>query len=332
MNLWRIGIDEDSGKVLTEPQAVTTGVAVSSQHPSLSSDGTRIAYEAETDTTNIYQVTFDPSAETVEGEAVPITQGFGRAFYPDPSPDSTWLAYSSWGAKQEDIFVIRPDGTGRRHLTDDLHKDRGPRWSPDGKRIAFYSNRSGQYEIWTINADGSGLEQLTTTPGAVLHPVWSPDGKYIMYSSFASGSYLIELGKPWNEQGPQALPALDNGERLFIVRDWSPDGQRLAGESRRVGGTGDGIVIYSVESQQYRTLTDFGIWPRWLSDGRRLLFWADRKIFLLDVPSGEHRELFSADQVGWSALGLAHDDRTIYFSIQTKEADIWMLTLNEAKD
>ena len=154
----------------------------------------------------------------------------------------------------------------------------------------------------------------------------------MMYSSFASGSYIFELEKPWNEQSPQALPALDNGERLFIVRDWSPDGHWLAGRSIRPDGTGGGIVIYSVDSQEYRSLTDFGIWPRWLNDSRRLLFWAEGKIFLLDAASGEYRDLLAIDQVGWSALGLSPDNRTIYFSIQEKEADIWMLTFHEARE
>src|SRR4030095_2033189 len=92
----------------------------------------------------------------------------------DPSPDGDWLAYYSLG-KQEDIFIIRTDGTGMRQLTDDTFKDREPRWSPDGKRIAFTSNRSGSSEIWAINRDGSGLQQLTQMAGAP-HPAWSPDG------------------------------------------------------------------------------------------------------------------------------------------------------------
>ena len=66
-----------------------------------------------------------------------------------------------------------------RQLTDDVHRDRGPRWSPDGSRLAFYSNRQGPYAVWSIRADGSRLEPLSPT-GRIprpARPTWSPDGR-----------------------------------------------------------------------------------------------------------------------------------------------------------
>ena len=50
---------------------------------------------------------------------------------------------------------MRLDGTERRQLTDDVFKDRRPRWTSDGERILFYSDRSGSYEAWSIRPDGS---------------------------------------------------------------------------------------------------------------------------------------------------------------------------------
>src|SRR5437870_7019296 len=88
---------------------------------------------------------------------------------------------------QEDIFIIKTDGTGLRQLTDDYERDRHPRWSPDGKQITFYSIRSGKYEVWTINRDGSGLRQRTFTtdkPAGALCCAWSPDGTRLSYSFF----------------------------------------------------------------------------------------------------------------------------------------------------
>jgi len=106
-------------------------------------------------------------------------------------------------SKQEDLFIIRKDGTGLRQLTDDNYKDRTPRWSPDGRRIAFYSDRSGMWQAWTINPDGSGLQQITYSPTLVTAPIWSPDGNYIYYRNAGGPPSFFDIRQPWTEQSPR---------------------------------------------------------------------------------------------------------------------------------
>jgi len=155
MNVWRVPIEEKTGKVLGEPESLTTP-ATDAAFLSISRDGRRIAYVQQTVARNIHRIEFDPKTGTIVGQPAGVTHGSTRAQVPHVSPDGEWITFY-FGGKQEDIFVIRKDGSGLRQLTDDVYKDRAPRWSPDGKRIAFYSNRGGKYEIWTIEADGSGL-------------------------------------------------------------------------------------------------------------------------------------------------------------------------------
>jgi Tol biopolymer transport system component/predicted Ser/Thr protein kinase len=323
MNLWRVPIEEQTGKVLGQPEAVTTPSAYTG-HLSFSHDGRRMAYANVVSRANLQQVGFDPNKETVTGQPVWITQGSRRAMAPDLSPDGEWLAFDSQGGQQEDLFVIRQDGTGLRQLTDDIYKDRKPNWSPDGKRIAFYSDRSGKWEIWTINSDGSGLHQLTYTSGTALNPVWSPDGTLLAYRNAAGSPSIIEVGKPWQEQSPRRLPSMSDSND-WAPCSWSPDGRRLAG-GRTPGGAG--IVVYSLESQQYEKLTDFGNNPVWLSDSRRLLFLNQGKVYLVDSQSKQIREVLSAapHDIGF-AIALSRDDRLIYFTLVTTEADIWLMTL-----
>ena len=57
--------------------------------------------------------------------------------------------------KDEEIYLIDPDGSGRLQLTDNAFGDEDPAWSPDGQSIAFSSNRDGNWEIYLMNADGS---------------------------------------------------------------------------------------------------------------------------------------------------------------------------------
>jgi Tol biopolymer transport system component len=325
MNLWRVPIDEESGEVLGDPSPVTTGASAEHAHLSFSADGGRMAYVESVARSNLQEVSFDPSEGSV-GSPVPITRGSNAYGSPDVSTDGQWLVFDSRGG-QEDIFVSRTDGTDRRQLSNDIHKDRIPRWSPDGSRIAFYSNRSGSYEIWTIRPDGSGLQQLTEMPEvSANYPVWSPDGSRMTYRARHLGnSYILDPNKPWEEQTPEALPLLSDAGEYLIVFSWSPDGRWLAGWT--AGGDRAGIAVFSLETREFQKLTDFGAWPQWLGDSRRLLFQAQGKILILDSGSKEYRELLAIPGTFISAPAVSKDGRTIYFTLAEFESDIWLMTV-----
>jgi hypothetical protein len=82
-----------------------------------------------------------------------------------------------------------------------------------------------------------------------------------------------------------------------------------------------------VATRTYRKLTTNGADPVWLSDSRRLLFLDRGKIHLLDIATGITRELVSAtpEEIARRGFAIAPDDRHIYFSVSTTEADVWML-------
>jgi Tol biopolymer transport system component len=326
MNLWRVPVDERSGKPQGRAEAVTTGVGASSQHVTISKDGHRIAYVSRVETMNLQKVTFDPEAGAAVGMPAWITRGSRSLAQPEPSPDGKLLAFNSSG-KQEDVFVAQADGTGLHQLTDDAFIDRAARWSPDGQRIAFYSDRTGKYELWVIKRDGSGLQQLTWSPGA-HYPVWSPDGRRMVYSTHSpNGAAIFETTKPWNEQKPQLLPAVPDPTQTFEIWSWSPDGRRLAGQRHLADLSHAGIGIHEIGSKEIDWLTDFGEWPVWLRDGRRLLFSHEGKLFLIDLVSRTPREVLTVPQVSLGSVGLSPDNRAIYFTFRAAEADIWMMTV-----
>ncbi len=325
MNIWRASIDEKTGRVVGEPQQVTTGAAASSQHLSVSQDGKLISYVARFfETKNLERIQFDPSSGSVQGQPSWLTQGSRMVSFPEPSPDGQWLAYSSEG-KQPDIFLIKADGSGLRQLTDDPHEDRAPRWSPDGKTIAFFSNRSGKYEIWGLNPDGSDLRQLSSNPGA-HYPVWSPDGKRMAYSDHSpNGNFVFPLGESGNKEF--ALPSLPDTTQTFEAWSWSGDGNKLAGIRHLANGAHVGVGFYSFESKKIEWLTDFGEWPIWLNDSRNLLFFSDGKIFLVDTQSKKYREVISVTPERFGAFGVSKDNRLLFVSVDTSEADVWLITL-----
>src|ERR1700680_1521921 len=77
-------------------------------------------------------------------------------------------------------------------------------------------------------------------------------------------------------------------------------------------------------------VTDFGWYPRWLSDGRRLLFHnvLDGKIYLVDSRSRKVHEVLSVspNEVGF-IFAISADDRWIYFTQTVVESDIWLAHL-----
>ncbi len=330
MNIWRVPIDEKSGTLLGEPEAVTTiGAATSAQHFSFSRDG-RVAYVAEEQMRNLRKVGFDPASGKVVGVPVKITQGSMQFWFPDPSPDGQWLTCYSTGS-QRHIFIMRTDGSDLRDLTDDAYRYAWPRWSPDGKRIAFSSRRTGSYELWIINRDGSGLRQLTQghkTGGAHYSP-WSPDGTKIAYSIHLpeNDCVIFQPDKAWSEQTLEHFSPLSDPSVAFEAWSWSPDGNRVAGIRHLFGSIHAGIGIYDLESRQYDWLTDFGDYPLWLNDGRRILFVNRGKLLLLDTKTRKYQPVLTVtdEEVDIGSPGLSRDNQTIYFSFVASEADIWLM-------
>ncbi|MCP1382697.1 TolB family protein [Runella salmonicolor] len=69
------------------------------------------------------------------------------------SKDGRWIAYSSNQdnptSKNYHIYMMRPNGTDVKQLTQGDTHEGDPCWSPDGL-VFFYSNASGNYNIWKV--------------------------------------------------------------------------------------------------------------------------------------------------------------------------------------
>jgi Tol biopolymer transport system component len=326
-NLWRVPIEERSGRLLGEPEPVTrssqTGMLFS-----IASDGRRIAYASDDSRTVLEKADFDPESGTIRKPAMAILQSSLMALTLDASRDGRWIVFQS-SVPRDNLLLVHPDGTGLRYLTDDGFKNRHPRLSPDGTRVAFHSNRGGKYDIWILRTDGSRPEQVTAIPDKpAYHPIWSPDGARIA-CDVEENEALIDLTRPLPERHPLLLPPPGRG-LAFAASSWSADGKWLAGVLHPPYGPRiPGIVLYSPASGSYVRMTDRGEGPTWLSDSRRLLYAAGNDIFLLDTRSRRSRRILSPPPgSAYEDLSLSPDDRVLYLARSMDEGDIWLLTLH----
>ena len=122
----------------------------------------------------------------------------------------------------DDIAVIRTDGTGYRNLTRSPDANEwGPVWSPDGRQIAYSSDENGMPQLFVMDADGANARQLSDVWGE--YPAWSPDGSLIAFASSMGGS--TPFGDPdydvWvmDADGPDEIESDDHAGQQRGVPD-----------------------------------------------------------------------------------------------------------------
>lgn len=138
-----------------------------------------------------------------------------------------------------------------------------------------------------------------------------------------------------------ALPPV--GETVFDPKDgtfypgaWAPTGDRVAGLVTAPNGVTSSLVVYSLATKQYTAVPGplahgaLWLWPKWLSDGRRLLVRGEAGLAVLDASTGEGHALMSISgySVGSSA-GLSRDNKWITYTETATEGDIWIATIRK---
>jgi serine/threonine protein kinase len=312
MNIWRVAIDPTTGKPSGDPTAITAPAPYVGDM-SVGADGT-VAYTALDYDQPVRAIAFDPQAAEVQGSPRDIAAGHRMWLHPDVSPDGRLLTMRSFRA-QEDVWVVGTDGAGLRNLTNDPARDRGSRFAPDGS-ILYYSSRGGTYRFWTIRPDGSDNRLLTPAAAALNYPLASPDGRRVAGTNPNTNEQFIFDARDWTKP-PEQLPA--SGRDQTYLRDWSPDGTRLA-----AADTSNTLMVFDVAARIWERV-GAGALPRWLPDSRRLVAVSRGRIEVVDTVTKTARDIYEEPGRFLGAVALTRDGRWLYFTSGIIQSDIWTM-------
>ncbi|MFZ0545745.1 MAG: S9 family peptidase, partial [Candidatus Promineifilaceae bacterium] len=95
------------------------------------------------------------------------------------SPDGSLIAFISEVSGFNEVWLVQPDGSNLRQLSQ-LGMDAADlEWSPDGTRIACTVNRQGAVDLALMSVDSGEVRYLKTGKGYYAWPQWSPDCAFL---------------------------------------------------------------------------------------------------------------------------------------------------------
>ena len=140
---------------------------IEGEYPAWSPDGRRLAFMSPEPGARGRDPNYDIFVVDRDGGGLRrLTDWPGEDGWPAWSPDGRWIAFTTShddhgqfpGLDYRDVYVMRPDGSGKRRLVSAISAA-FPVWAPDGRTVMVVGERPPSYrdELWVVRPDGSGL-------------------------------------------------------------------------------------------------------------------------------------------------------------------------------
>ncbi len=202
-----------------------------------------------------------------------------RAMFSDPniSPDGSKVAVGIYDNQTRvyDIWIYDIQRGIRTRFTFDPVHEQSPLWTNDGRSIVYSKSKEGVEALVMKSSTGAGVEEILTQSNRLMIPnSWSPDGKYLAYftvgdprTGFDSWILPIENGK---DPYPFLQTQFNEGGPVF-----SPDGKWIAYASNESGRSEVYVRPFPEPGGKWQISTDGGSRPRWMNDGREIIYITD---------------------------------------------------------
>ena len=250
------------------------------------------------------------------------------------APDGRHVAFSVTRVdrdkekKYSNLWLV-PTGRGAaRQFTYGDHNDFRPRWSPNEQQIAFLSNRAGlkRAQIHVIPVNGGEARPLTDIKGTIGSFAWSPDGKQFLCSARKTDAEVLE------REENEAKKELGIVERHIERVHYKFDGTGFLPKERWH------IWTVNARTGKAKQLTNSALHsefsPCWSPDGQEIAFISNRHddpdfhpeatgIYILNVASGEMRQLLAPDGEFKGQLRFSPDGRYLAYYGREGRGDWW---------
>ncbi len=193
------------------------------------------------------------------------------------TPDGR-LVYVSQESGSDDLWIMNPDGSGRKRLTADPSIDANPTVTKDGKTLVFVSLRSGVPHLYKMSIDGGDAVQMTNGTGEWA-PLASPVEPFIIFQS-ANHRGIWKMDLNTGEQTRlndrfSYSPAFSFDGKRIVYNFWDDGGKPEQLRQAYLDlDTGKQIVLPSVPKTAVRH--DSQVMLRWAPDGRSYTYIDDR--------------------------------------------------------
>jgi Tol biopolymer transport system component len=322
-----------------DPETYYTSIPLTSaigsdSDPSWSPEGEFIAF-AQQAREGSYDVMVRPAAA---GEAVVRAGGPGDEVAPRWSPDGRYMAYISTSEPGTFVYLVPPHGGTPRKLietgigaldVDFVWMSMGDRpWASDSRTLLISRmNNSGRLAIYRVDRDNGAAEQLSFPPvGSDDHSAsYSFDGESIAFvRGSASGGALMTM--PAAGGDPDSLQ-VDGLEPAF-----RPDGRHLLFLSGRRGAAN--LWELDLETGALSQLTHDYLQQVWYFSvsATNLIaygtFWHDTFLFVVDVTTGERRQLTWHTNENYGACFSPDGGTIAYTSSRTGSPEVFLHRLD----
>jgi hypothetical protein len=221
-------------------------------------------------------------------------------------PDLTGhIAFVSDRDGDQDIYLMKADGTGVTQLTNNDQIDDYPALSPDGQRIAFFRKPRSIFAsggLFIMDANGNGQREIFSHVDKLIG-TWSPNSDAIAFASLTSPSIQsINIDAAM----PITLSVVSASGYDKVA--WSPDGARFA-----FIGINTAVNTVDLASKQTKRLTGLLVEnPAWSPDGHQIAFNGTDAIHIVDANGNDVTRL--ADCSLCEGSSWSPDGRYIAFS------------------